>query len=207
MPRLQARPLDAEAIIAKAEQAIRQYGLAKTTVLDVSRALDVSHATIYRYFPSKMALCEAVVDRWLDRSHSSLSEIVDNEDTPPAERLRAWLRELFEGRQRGARSDPALNSALVALSAKRSRIVTEHARVLLTQVQVILASGIDAGQFFAFDPAAAAQAILDATSRFHDPVNAAGWNDTNLDIHFERVCDLIFSGILASAIANRDSSA
>ena len=44
---------------------LRRFGPAKTTVVDVARALDVSHGSVYRHFPSKAALRDAVTERWL----------------------------------------------------------------------------------------------------------------------------------------------
>ena len=50
-----------------AAEHIRQHGLARTTVVAIAREADMSHANVYRYFPSKQALLEAVVDAWLKR--------------------------------------------------------------------------------------------------------------------------------------------
>ena len=49
-------------------------GLAKATVVDVARALDVSHGSVYRHFPSKASLREAVAQRWLDRVNAPLAK-------------------------------------------------------------------------------------------------------------------------------------
>ena len=47
---------------------LRRYGPAKTKVVDVARALGVSHGSVYRHFASKAALRDAVAERWLARS-------------------------------------------------------------------------------------------------------------------------------------------
>jgi AcrR family transcriptional regulator len=48
--------LTREDILSAAEEVLRRYGPAKTNVVDVARALNVSHGTVYRHFPSKAAL-------------------------------------------------------------------------------------------------------------------------------------------------------
>ena len=48
--------LDEDSILAATEDVLRRYGPSKATVLDVARALGVSHASVYRHFPSKTAL-------------------------------------------------------------------------------------------------------------------------------------------------------
>ena len=59
--------LTPDRILDAAEEVLRRYGPQKTTVVDVARALDVSHGTIYRHYPSKQALRDAVTRRWLHR--------------------------------------------------------------------------------------------------------------------------------------------
>ncbi|MFC7510822.1 TetR/AcrR family transcriptional regulator [Streptomyces thermocarboxydus] len=59
--------LTAERIL-EATEVLRRHGPAKATVVDVARALGVSHGSVYRHFRTKAALREAVTKRWLDRT-------------------------------------------------------------------------------------------------------------------------------------------
>ena len=74
--------LTPERILEATEEVLRRYGLAKATVVDVARALDVSHGSVYRHFPSKASLREAVARRWLDRANAPLQKVA--ESTGPA---------------------------------------------------------------------------------------------------------------------------
>ena len=47
-------------ILDAAEEMLRRHGVQKTNVVDVARALGMSHGNIYRHFPSKQALLDAV---------------------------------------------------------------------------------------------------------------------------------------------------
>ncbi|TPQ25368.1 TetR family transcriptional regulator, partial [Bradyrhizobium guangdongense] len=69
--------LTPERILEVTEDVLRRYGLAKATVVDVARALDVSHGSVYRHFPSKASLREAVAKRWLDRIDAPLRKIAE----------------------------------------------------------------------------------------------------------------------------------
>lgn len=75
--------LSAERILDTAEEVLRRFGPAKATVLDVARALGVSHGSVYRHFPSKAALRAAVAERWLARVSTPLVEIATGEVRPP----------------------------------------------------------------------------------------------------------------------------
>src|SRR6202022_1860302 len=86
--------LTPERILEATEDVLRRFGLAKATVVDVARVLDVSHGSVYRHFPSKASLRDAVAKRWLDRANAPLQEIADGSGPAPA-RLERWLRALF----------------------------------------------------------------------------------------------------------------
>jgi AcrR family transcriptional regulator len=90
--------LTRERILEAAEDALRRYGPAKANVVDVARALGVSHGTVYRHFESKAALRDAVTDRWLARIGTPLEKIAA-EDGPAADRLRRWLVKLSQAKR------------------------------------------------------------------------------------------------------------
>ena len=66
--------LTPERILEVTEDVLRRFGLAKATVVDVARALDVSHGSVYRHFPSKASLRDAVAKRWLERVNAPLEK-------------------------------------------------------------------------------------------------------------------------------------
>jgi AcrR family transcriptional regulator len=65
----------AERILEAAEEALRRYGPTKANVVDVARALGVSHGSVYRHFPSKAALRDAVTERWLSEISQPLEAV------------------------------------------------------------------------------------------------------------------------------------
>src|SRR3954451_7672960 len=100
-------PLTPERILDAAQETLRRFGPGKATVVDVARALGVSHGSVYRHFPSKAALRAAVTAAWLTRISGSL-EIVADTETPALERLHRWLRELIDTKRGKAAEDPEL---------------------------------------------------------------------------------------------------
>ena len=96
-------PLDAESILAATEEVLRRYGPAKATVVDVARVLEVSHAAVYRHFPSKAALREAVIRRWLVQGVDHLASIAENRESPPPERLRTWFAAMSRAKRMAVR--------------------------------------------------------------------------------------------------------
>jgi AcrR family transcriptional regulator len=170
-----------EDILQAAEEVLRRYGPAKANVVDVARALNVSHGSVYRHFPSKAALREAVAERFLD----SMSAPLEGIDDP-----RQWFDTLIATKRKKALEDPELFATYVALAAESQDVIKHHVDHLVDQLAGIVGDE------------RTARALFVATARFHDPAHAATWGDPTIDEDFEAVWAL-----LAQAIARPASSA
>ena len=198
--------LTADRILDTAEQVLRRYGPAKATVIDVSRALGVSHGSVYRHFPSKVALRDAVAQRWLARVSTPLATISGSDEPAPA-RLRRWLVQLSRVKRRRAREDPELFDTFHAIATEARDVVAEHLRILAGQIARIVADGIAAGDFAPTDPDVAGRAVLQATARFHHPAHATEWADPRIDADLDAVVSLVLAGMGAAAQPSRGAAA
>jgi AcrR family transcriptional regulator len=188
--------LTPDRILEAAEDVLRRFGPAKATVVDVARALGVSHGSVYRHFPSKAALRDAVAERWLARVAAPLEAIAEAEG-PATPRLRRWLEALLAAKRQRAADDPELFASYVTLAAEAREVIRAHVDHLAAQAARIVADGIRQGEFRALDPDRAGRAVFDATARFHDPAHLAQWADPQIDAAFEGVWSLILSGLAA----------
>ena len=106
-------PLTRDRILATAEDVIRRFGPAKATVVDVARALGVSHAAVYRHVATKAELRDLVVGRWVEATMPPLRAIAaragpgpaavtaavrrpDRRQTPPGRRRSGAVRRLSD---------------------------------------------------------------------------------------------------------------
>ncbi|MFB7274363.1 TetR/AcrR family transcriptional regulator [Streptomyces sp. NPDC056244] len=205
--------LTAERILEATEEVLRRYGPAKATVVDVARALGVSHGSVYRHFRTKAALREAVTMRWLTRTELALARITDAarqekagtgaveegepgpRPEPGPEKLRDWLATLFDTKRHKAGDDPELFATFSVLIDESSGVVDAHITELTRQLTRIVEEGVRAGEFAADDPASTAGAVFAATARFHDPAYAPEWQKPTIDAEFTAVCDLVLRGL------------
>ncbi|MEU9132791.1 TetR family transcriptional regulator [Kitasatospora sp. NPDC048540] len=189
--------LTPEQILSAAEDVLRRFGPAKATVVDIARALGVSHGSVYRHFPSKAALREAVTQRWLDRAHHSLAAITV-ERGPAAERLHRWLATLFAAKRAKALEDPELFATYMTLVGELSDTVEAHVETLVGQLADIIQDGIHQGAFRPTHVRTAARAVFQATAHFHDPAHSAEWGRPQADADFEAVWTLMLHGLKGS---------
>lgn len=186
--------LTRDRILQAAEDVLRRFGPAKATVVDVARALGVSHGSVYRYFPSKAALRDAVTERWLVRLSEPLAAVAA-EDIPAPERLRHWFDLLIASKRKLALEDPELFATYMEIAADARDVIRAHVEALTKQIATIIADGVARGEFNVADPNAAGRAVFDATARFHNPANAGEWSDPGIRSAFDDVWSLILSGL------------
>ncbi len=186
--------LTPDRILVAAEDVLRRHGPAKANVVDVARTLGVSHGSVYRHFPSKAALRDAVAERWLSGISAPL-EAVANEEGPAPERLRRWLDLLVSSKRRKALDDPELFATYIELTANAREVVKAHVDTLVAQLAHIVADGVARGELDARDELAAGRAVFDATARFHNPAHAPQWSDPGIDAAYQAVRELVLDGL------------
>jgi AcrR family transcriptional regulator len=188
-------PLTRDRIVATAEDVLRRFGPEKATVVDVARALGVSHAAVYRHVKTKAELLDLVVQRWVDEMMPPLRALVARPGPAP-KRLRQLFDTLIGTKRRRAAADPELFTAYRSLSAEAQSIAAAHLDELVRLGAAIIRSGVEEGTFRDVDPVAASQAILFATSRFHHPAHAMEWADPKLDTVYNDVWRILMEGLV-----------
>jgi AcrR family transcriptional regulator len=188
--------LTPERILEATEDVLRRFGLAKATVVDVARALDVSHGSVYRHFPSKASLREAVSKRWLDRVNAPLLKIAESAGPAPA-RLERWLRTMIAIKHKKVLEDPEMFDTYLTLAQEACKVVRAHKDGLVDQIAGILSDGVKQGAFQVADAKATARALFDATSRFHHPAHAEEWRDPQLAGRIDALLAMLLKGLEA----------
>jgi AcrR family transcriptional regulator len=188
-----------ERILDATVEVLRRHGPDKTSVVDVARALGMSHANVYRYFASKRALLDAVAARWLHGISEPLEAIV-REPGPAPERLRRWFDALLGAKRRRAEGDPELFAMYHAIASDAREVVAEHVAALHRQLAQILEDGVRRQEFRLADPQAAARAVFDATIRFHHPSHVMRERTRPLEDEFAPVFALLLAGLRSGVV-------
>ena len=188
-------PLNRERILATAEDVIRRFGPEKATVVDVARALGVSHAAVYRHVATKAELREMVVGRWAEATMPALRAIAAQKGPAP-QKLRRVFDALIAIKRRRAAEDPELFAAYRTLAADAEPVVAAHVEELIALAAMVIRSGVKEGKFRSVDAVAAGRAVLFATSRFHHPAHAAEWRDAGIDETYDEVWRMLMEGLV-----------
>lgn len=187
-------PLTLVRILATAEEVIRRFGPDKATVVDVARALGVSHAAVYRHVANKAELRDLVVNHWVAEIMPPLRAIAAMEGPAP-QRLRQMYDALIAVKRLRAAEDPELFKAYRTLAMGAKSVSTAHVEELIRLTATIIRSGVAQGAFRQADPLSTGRAVLMATMRFHHPLHADEWSEPTIDKAYEEVWQLIMAGL------------
>jgi len=176
-------------------EMLRRHGPAKTGVVDVARALDMSHSNVYKHFTSKSALFDAVAERWLANVMAPLSKIAADKKTPAPKRLKAWVRTLAETKRKKVLDDPELFAVYRSITESAHAVVAAHVAHMHDQLAEILRDGVREGAWRVSDANKTAALILNATSRFHHPAMVA-LDGAGADLkQMDALTDLLIAGL------------
>src|SRR6266705_3540553 len=151
-PQVKLRPDDTRArIVETAEALFRRLGFAKTAVADIAAELDMSPANVYRFFPSKNAIVEAICQRCLGEVEEKAWAIARAKG-PASERLERLILEILAYHKENVLTEHRVNDLVLAAIELSWDAIRAHKDVMRTIVEVILRDGIEAGEFEPVEP-------------------------------------------------------
>ncbi len=159
-------------ILSVAGEHLRRHGLKRFTVVAVAEEAGMTHANVYRYFPSRAALVDAVVDIWLKQAERRLADIADGPD-PADDKLERLILALAKANRDLLREEPNLFAALSQAVAKRHAISRRNRTRVRSLFERVIDDGIATGAFEPRDRDRAIAFVIDATHRFIHPASLA----------------------------------
>jgi AcrR family transcriptional regulator len=138
-------------IIETAEALFRRLGFAKTAVADIAAELGMSPANVYRFFPSKHAIVEAICRRCLGELDEAAWAVFRSRGSAAARMERLVLEILAYHKENLLTEQRVHDMVLVAIEHNWDAILA-HKEVIRTVTELILRDGIEAGEFEPADP-------------------------------------------------------
>jgi AcrR family transcriptional regulator len=180
------RPLRVDArrnhdrLLAEAAAAFFERGV-DVPLEEIARRSDVGIGTLYRHFPTRDALVEAVYRREVEMLCDSAAELL--RDCPPGDALEHWLQRFVEyvAAKRG------MSAAIKSVVGADSELFTESHRRINAAITALVDAGVGAGAIRddvePFDLLRAVSGICLATDR-------DDWRD-----HANRLVGLLMDGM------------
>jgi AcrR family transcriptional regulator len=184
-PLVKTKPEDTRArIIETAEALFRRLGYAKTAVADIASELRMSPANVYRFFPSKTAIVQAICQRCLNELDEKVWTIARSR-APASERLERLELEIFAYHKDNLLEEQKVNDIVLVAMEESWDAIMAHKEVVRTAIELILRDGIEAGEFERIDPRETSALIMRAYVAFCHPVLIAQGLQESLDLETE----------------------
>ena len=172
-PQVKVKPDDTRARIVEAADALfRRLGYAKTAVADIAANLGMSPANVYRFFPSKNAIVEAICQRCLAEVEEQAWAIARAKG-PAADRLERVVVDILKYHKENLLTETRVNDIVLVAIENSWAAIRAHKETMRTVVEVILRDGIATGELETIDPRQVSEEFMRATVSFCHPVLVA----------------------------------
>ncbi len=186
-------------ILEVAEEQFRRVGYAKTAVADIARVLKMSPANIYRFFPSKSAINEAICEKHFAEVHAILRAVMA-EDRPAAERLERYIIELHRYNKMRCVAERRLHDMVSAGMEENWAAVERHIAAVHEMIAALVADGVRRGEFAPeIAPVDASNAICTACTGVLHPAIIAQFAHKDLEQDARRVVRYLLRAIAPPA--------
>src|SRR5215469_3364104 len=146
-PAREPRPMRADAqrnytrLLDAAGAAFIERGADDVSLEEVARRAGVGIGTLYRHFPTRQALLEAVYRDQVETLDARADELIGSDDAPGAA-LAAWLRALMAF----SSTKQSLTSALLATISKESDLLSTCSKVICDAADTLLKQAQQVGE-------------------------------------------------------------
>jgi AcrR family transcriptional regulator len=192
-PSVDARLLEIAAGLLKA------HGVKAVTVVGVAERAGMTHANVYRYFPSKAALIDAIAARWLKSLEATIAEIADAPD-PADDKLERLIQAQARAQRDLLAADRHLFDVYCGATETNRALVRKHRARLRELIERVLDEGMATAKFDPRERDRALGFIGDAAYRFVNPIAVRLDAEIPRDILEQRLAAMI--RVILRALAN-----
>jgi len=184
-PQVKTRPDDTRARIVDAAEALfRRLGFAKTAVADIAAELGMSPANVYRFFPSKNAIVEAICQRCLAEVEGKAWAVARGRGSA-AERMERLVLEIFVYHRDNFITEQRVHDMVLVAIEHSWDAIKLHKQAVHAAMELILRDGIEAGAFEPVDPRETATLMMQSLIRYMHPLVVADCLKDHDDIEGE----------------------
>ena len=182
-------------IVDAAKKRFSHFGYAKTTMAEVATDCSMSPGNLYRFFPGKLDIAEAIATEDYEKHLDHLRKLANS----PGKTARARLSELlFEELRRTyhkLEKDPRAYEMARVISQERPQFANWMLRNEREILVGLLNDAVSRGEFIVEDAELTAEMIQSATMKFRYPQLWSKLSLPKLEHELEGVMKLVIDGL------------
>jgi AcrR family transcriptional regulator len=188
-----------EQIVCAAKKRFSHFGYAKTTMAEVATDCAMSPGNLYRFYPGKLDIAEAIATEDYTKHLASMRKLAVTPGKSAPERLHDLLFEELRRTYNKLEKDPRAYEMALVISRERP----EYANWMLQEERKILVELMDEaerrGEWVPEDKDFTAEMIQSATMKFRYPQLWSKLTLPKLERELEGVLQLLINGICPKA--------
>jgi len=184
-----------EQIVEAAKKRFSHFGYAKTTMAEVATDCSMSPGNLYRFFPGKLDIAEAIATEDYSRHLENLRKLAVTPGKNARDRLHDLLFEELRRTYQKLEKDPRAFEMARVISQERPQFANwmlENERKILV---ALLEEAERRGEFCSGDKEFIAEMIQSATMKFRYPQLWSKLTLPKLERELEGVLELLINGI------------
>jgi AcrR family transcriptional regulator len=184
-PQVKTKPDDTRArIVDAAEMLFRRLGFAKTAVADIAGELGMSPANVYRFFPSKNAIVEAICQRCLAEVEDKAWAVARGRGSA-ADRMERMILDIFTYHRDNFIAEQRVHDMVLVAIEHSWDAIKVHKQAMHAALELIVRDGIAAREFEVVDPRETATVMMQSLIRYTHPLVIADCLKDHDDIEGE----------------------
>jgi AcrR family transcriptional regulator len=194
-------------IVEAAKKRFSHFGYAKTTMAEVAGDCAMSPGNLYRFFPGKLDIAEAIATEDYSKHLEHLRKLAVAPGKDARQRLHDLLFEELRRTYNKLEKDPRAYEMARVISQERPTFANwmlENERKILVE---LMEEAERRGEFSIPDKEFTAEMVQSATMKFRYPQLWSKLTLPKLERELEGVMDLIIRGLCPNAAAQRPAQA
>ncbi len=194
-----------ECIVEAAKKRFSHFGYAKTTMAEVASDCAMSPGNLYRFFPGKLDIAEAIATEDYSRHLDHLRKLAVQTGKNARERLHDLLFEELRRTYHKLERDPRAFEMARVISQERPSFANwmlENERKILVE---LLEEAERRGEFSVADKQFTAEMVQSATMKFRYPQLWSKLTLPKLERELEGVMNLLIDGLCPHAAARHSA--
>jgi AcrR family transcriptional regulator len=173
---------------------MRDIGFEKVRLTDIAKEIGVSHAALYAHFKDKMALMDAVSERWLNQIDESL-EAVTKKNIDPIDKIQLWMMTLHRAKIAKVQQDPEVYKAFDFLTTIEKPYARKHMEIMSEQMLAIVKEAILKKRLKNANAELMARVLQESMLSFHHPKLVAQYIHEKREPMLKIVLDSVLKGL------------
>jgi len=171
-------------IMDTAEALFRRMGFAKTAVADIASELGMSPANVYRFFPSKNAIVEAICHRCLSELDGKAWAAARSRGSASA-RMEKLFVEVMNYHRENLITEKRVHDMVLVAMENNWEAIEAHIEAIRSIIEFILRDGIASGEFEQVEPHETSDLIHRTMIEFCHPQMLAECTEEHDDLEAE----------------------